>query len=155
MEFSEKILKSPKINFKLLWWRLSTPCAAAHGDSHETVQVECLYLVCEEMAYRVMFSCVTHLTGGRHFYLKSLPVLTIAFLILIFFSQVSGDSIYYTTVCFSKKQDHIVYHLDFWSSFPKKYSFKFVPWVFKILQEFSILSLWPHLHLLILPFCYC
>lgn len=53
------------------------------------VQIECLYLVCEKMAYRVLFNFITYVTGGRHFYLKSLPVLTIAFpiLIIIFKSQ--------------------------------------------------------------------
>ena len=36
-----------KNEFQLLW-RMLSPCAAAHSSSHETVQIECLYLMSEK-----------------------------------------------------------------------------------------------------------
>lgn len=37
-----------KNKFEIQWRRFCPPCSVAHGDFHEIVQIECLYLVCEK-----------------------------------------------------------------------------------------------------------
>lgn len=51
------------------------------------------FVVCEEMAWEISLNYIMYPTSGRHFYFKSLLVLTITLPIPIFFPQVAGDSI--------------------------------------------------------------